>query len=309
MRAIRFERFGGPEELQLVDVPVPEPGPGEVRVDLHAASVLPVDCKVRAGLLRDLLTVPLPKIPGRDGAGVVGKVGPGVDYLRVGDRVCVVAQHAEAGTYAQHIVRNRESVVPAPPDLDFDSAAALMHAGICAWICLVETAGIRGGMRILVHGGAGAIGALAIQLARHHGAHVVTTCGARNSDYVRQMGAHEVAAYDEEDFTAIADPFDIVLDLIGGSVHHRSYRVLRKGGMMVCLNAAPYTDLSTEYGVSVRLPRIHDRREALLAVTELATRNILRPQVAMRLGLEDAAEAHRLMESGKISRGRIVLHI
>ena len=186
MQAVRYARYGGPEVLRHEDVPLPEPGPGQVRVDLRAASVIPADWKVRAGQLQHLFPISFPKIPGRDGAGVIGKLGAGVDCVSPGAKVCVVAQHIEAGTYAQAIIRDRDSIVALPPNLSFEQGAALMHAGICAWICLTETAQLQSGMRLLVHAGAGAIGGLAIQLARYLGAHVVTTAAraAMNADYV-----------------------------------------------------------------------------------------------------------------------------
>ncbi|MBV8835518.1 MAG: NADP-dependent oxidoreductase [Alphaproteobacteria bacterium] len=309
MQAIRYARYGGPEVLQREEVPLPEPGPGQVRVDLRAASVIPADWKVRAGHLKNLFAITFPKIPGRDGAGVIGKLGAGVDYVARGARVCVVAQHVEAGTYAQAIVRDRESLVPLPPNLSFEEGAALMHAGICAWICLVETAQLQAGVRVLIHGGAGAIGGLAIQLARHLGAHVVTTCRAANTDYVTALGAHDVIAYDRADFARTRERFDVVLDLIGGDVHARSYAVLKQGGHMVCLIAAPFVNQAEAFGARVTTARIHDRRPALEAVAALAAQGVLRPQISARMALADAAEAHRAMEANLVTRGRIVLQV
>ena len=309
MQAIRYHQYGGPEVLQLDEIAEPEPGPRQVRVDLRAASVIPGDWKVRAGHLQSHFTISFPKIPGRDGAGLVSKIGAGVDYVAVGAPVCTVAQHVEPGTYAQAIIRDHESIVALPDNLDFEQGAALMHAGVCAWICLAETAQLRPGMRILVHGGAGAIGGLAIQLARHLGAHVAATCRAVNADYVQGLGADEVVAYDREDFARVLNGFDAVLDLIGGDVHARSYPVLKQGGQMVCLIAAPFEDRGEEFGVRVTTPRIHDRRHALEAVANLAAQGVLRPQICDRLPLADATEAHRRMEAGLVTRGRIVLQI
>lgn len=295
--------------LELATAPDPEPGPGQVRVDLRAASVIPGDCKLRAGHLQHLFPIAFPKIPGRDGAGIVGKIGAGVDDIALGARVGVVAQHIEPGTYAQAIVRDRESIVPLPDSIGFDEGAALMHAGICAWICLVETAQLRAGMRLLVHGGAGAIGGLAVQLAHHLGAHVAATCRADNVDYVRSLGADEVVAYDRADFTHEAADFDTVLDLIGGDVHERSYAVLKRGGHMVCLLAKPFENRAAQFDVRVTTPRIHDGREVMEAVVGLAARGVLRPQICARLPLADAREAHRRLEANIVTRGRIVLQI
>jgi NADPH:quinone reductase-like Zn-dependent oxidoreductase len=309
MQAIRYAQYGGPDVLRLEDVPAPEPGPGAVRVDLRAASVIPGDWKVRAGHLKQFFPISFPKIPGRAGAGVVGRLGAGVDYVALGTPVCVVAQHVGTGTYAQAIVCDSESIVPLPANLSFEEGAAVMHAGVCAWICLVETAQLRAGMHVLVHGGAGAIGGLAVQLARHLGAQVVATCRSVNADYVSGLGAHEVIAYDREDFARRANRFDVVLDLIGGDVHARSYPVLRKNGHMVCLIAAPFVNRAEEFGVRVTTPPIHDRRHTLDAVAALAVQGVLRPQICDRIALADAAEAHRRMEANLVTRGRIVLQI
>jgi len=309
MTAIRYERFGGPDVMQLVEVPAPEPGPGQVRIALHAASVIPADWKLRAGELQHLFSIGFPKIPGRDGAGVVTKLGEGVDYVALGAKVCVVAQHTEQGTYAQAIVRDRDSIVGLPANLSFEQGAALMHAGICAWIALVETAELQPGMRILVHAGAGAIGGLAVQLAHHIGAHVAATCRSANVDYVAAFGADEVVAYDREDFAEKLRGYDVVLDLIGGDVHRRSYAVLRRGGHMVCLHAAPIRDQSQDFGVRLSFAPIHDRRYALEAVADLARRGVLRPQIRDRLPLTQAVEAHRRLEGNEVSRGRLVLRI
>ena len=309
MQAVQYAQYGDPDVLRLVEVADPEPGPGQVRIALRAASVIPADWKLRAGHLKQYFPVSFPKIPGRDGAGVVTKLGSGVDYIAVGTPVCVVAQHMEPGTYAQAIVRDRESIVPLPRNLGFEEGAALMHAGVCAWICLVETAQLRPGMRLLVHGGAGAIGGLAVQLARHLGAHVAATCRADNVGYVREMGADEVVAYDREDFAGISRDFDVALDLIGGDVHRRSYPVLKRNGHMVCLIAAPFENRAAEFGVRVTTPRIHDSRYALDAVGDLAARGVLRPQICARMDLAQAAEAHRRLEANAVTRGRIVLRI
>lgn len=295
--------------MELADAAEPVPGPGEVRVGLRAASVIPGDCKLRAGLLQAHFKVTFPKIPGRDGAGIVTAVGPGVTYARVGDEVCVVAQHSENGTYAQAIVRDGSTVIAKPPSLGFEEAAAVTHAGCCAWIMLVETANVQPGMKVLVHAGAGAIGGLAVQLARHLGAEVAATCRAANADYVRGLGAHRVIAYDRDDFARHLRDYDVVLDLIGGAVHDRSYDVLRRGGHMVHLIAEPFRDRAAEFGVRLTRADIHDTPRIMRAVIDLAAAKALRPQICDILPLAAAADTHRRLEAGQVSRGRLVLRI
>ncbi len=309
MKAILFRRYGGPEVLEPVDLPDPVPGPGEVLIDIEAASVIPGDWKLRAGHLQKIFHPSLPKVPGRDGAGTIAALGAGVAMFRPGDAVCFAAAHEEQGCYAERIVRAAAGIVALPRGLSFAAGAALIHAGVCAWIILVETAAVRAGMRVLVHAGAGAIGGMAVQLARHLGAEVFATCRASNADYVQSLGAHHALAYDRGDFADGLADVDVVVDLIGGDVHRRSYPVLRRGGTMVCLIAAPIEDLSARYGVTTRFARIHDEPHALQAVADLAAQGALRPQVSALLPLAAAADAHRRLERGDNSRGRIVLDI
>ena len=309
MKAIQYHQFGGPEVLRLMDVPDPQPGPGQIRVALKAASVVPADWKLRAGQLQQHFQVTFPKIPGRDGAGIVSAVGPGVDALRIGDRVYVTAQHTENGTYAEAIVRDAATVVAMPAALGFAETAAVMHAGFCAWVMVVEEARIAAGMKVLVHGGAGAIGGLAVQLAAHLGADVAATCRADNLDYARSLGARTVIAYDRDKFEQQLRDVDVVLDLIGGVVHDRSYAVLRRGGQIVYLIAAPFRDRSKEFGVRLSRADIRDRGPALETVAQLVATKVLRPQVSGVLPLAAAADAHRRMEAGQVTRGRLVLHI
>lgn len=309
MKAILYRQFGTPDVLELVDMVEPVPGPGQVRVALRAASVIPGDCKLRAGHLQAHFKVTFPKIPGRDGAGLVTAVGSGVTYARAGDEVCVVAPHTESGTYAQAIVRDAATIIAKPPALGFEAAAAVTHAGCCAWIMLVETAQVQRGMKVLVHAGAGAIGGLAVQLAAHFGADVISTCRAANAEYVRGLGAHRVIAYDRDDFTQHVRDCDVVVDLIGGAVHDRSYGVLRRGGHMVYLIAEPVRDRSAEFGVRLSRPVIHDAPHVMRAVIDLAAAQALRPQICDVLPLAAAADAHRRFEAGQVSRGRLVLRM
>jgi NADPH:quinone reductase-like Zn-dependent oxidoreductase len=253
--------------------------------------------------------VSLPCIPGRDGAGRVVALGAGVDYVTVGDRVCFVAERTVQGSYATHIVRDADSMVGMPDKLSFREGAALMHAATCAWMALAETGKAQAGQRLLVHGGSGAIGGMAIQLGRHLGAWVAATCHSRNRDYVLGLGAHEAFAYDRDEGWDRLSEIDLVLDLVGGSLHERSYPVLRPGGILVWLIASPFRDLSKQYGVRTVQARIVDKPEVNAAVMALAGQGALRAQVSLVLPLAQAAEAHRLIEAGQNSRGRIILEL
>lgn len=309
MQAIQFERYGGPEVLHRVDLPDPEPGPGQVRVRLFAAGLAPVDTKLRAGLLQAFFPLALPKTPGRDGVGVVDRLGAGTAGFAIGEAVCVVADQLAQGTCAQFVVCAAQRLVTRPPGLSTHQAAALMQPAISAWIAVMETAQVQPGMRVLVHGGAGAVGSLVVQLCRHLGADVAATCRADNRDYVLGLGAMQAVAYDTEDFGRLLRGQDVVFDLVGGETHARSYPVLRGGGHLVYLTAAPIVDRSADVGVRVTRAAIADRPAVLAAVANLATQGVFRPAVARVFPLEDAALAHRELEHGRVTRGRVVFDI
>ena len=160
-----------------------------------------------------------------------------------------------------------------------------------------------------MHGGSGAIGGIAIQLARHRGATVAATCAAANVDYVRSLGADPVVAYDREDFDQVLEGYDVVLDPIGGEVHRRSYDVLKPGGILVYLIAAPIEDRSAQYGVTTVRALIEDNRQVLEAVVRLAAEGAVKPQVCRILPLSEAAEAQRMLEAREHSRGRVILQV
>ncbi len=307
MKAIRFDRFGGPEELKPVDLPDPEPGPDELLIEVHAVSVVPGDWKLRRGHLTGIFPVRPPKVPGRDGAGIVRAMGAGVTGFAVGDRVCFTCQHVDQGSYAQLAARPAADVVPAPEGLGFVECAAIMHAGVCAWIAAVETAGVKAGDKVLVHAAAGAIGGMAVQLCKHLGAEVAGTCSERNRDHVAALGCDRIVPYDKVDFETAVSDHDVVIDLVGGTVHNRSYGVLRPGGILVWLIAEPFEDLSAGLDIEVRQAMILDNPAILNAVVDLANSGHLRPLVSRVLPLDRAAEAHRILEAGENTRGRLVL--
>ena len=307
MKAIRFDRFGGPEELKPVDLPDPEPGPDELLIEVHAVSVVPGDWKLRRGHLTGIFPVRPPKVPGRDGAGIVRAMGADVAGFAVGDRVCFTCQHVDQGSYAQLAARPAADVVPAPEGLGFVECAAIMHAGVCAWIAAVETAGVKAGDKVLVHAAAGAIGGMAVQLCKHLGAEVAGTCSERNRDHVAALGCDRIVPYDKVDFETAVSDHDVVIDLVGGTVHNRSYGVLRPGGILVWLIAEPFEDLSAGLDIEVRQAMILDNPAILNAVVDLANSGHLRPLVSRVLPLDRAAEAHRILEAGENTRGRLVL--
>lgn len=310
MKAVHFSEYGGPEVLRYGDLPDPELAPDRVLIAVHAAAVAPGDALVRAGRLKHLFPQTFPAIPGRDGSGVVVESGRAADFARAGEEVVFKAGHIEPGSHAELIARPRSMVAPKPAALGHVEAAAGIHAGTCAWIALVREAGLEAGMKVLIQGGAGAIGGLAIQLARHLGAATIAaTCRRVNCGYVQSLGADIAIAYDEEDFRDHVDGCDVVLDLVGGEVHDRNYDVIRPGGVLTWLIAEPFTARPAGADVVERQAVIDDDPAALEAVVGLIADGVLKPQVSEAMPLAAAARAHRLIEAGAVSRGRIVLQV
>ncbi|MBN9081440.1 MAG: hypothetical protein BGP04_24455 [Rhizobiales bacterium 62-17] len=305
MLAVQFAEYGGPDVLALREIDVAQPTPHEVLIDVHAASLNPIDWKIRAGLLRAVIPLTLPATVGRDGAGIVSAIGSGVDPALLNTRICFFAPRG-VGTWAQQIVLPSSCVAPLPDTVSMQDGAALPLAGLSAWIALVETAHITPGMRVLIHAGAGGVGSFAIQIARARGAHVITTCSARNRDFVTGLGANEVIAYDQAPFESQLRDIDVVFDLLGGDVHKRSYAVLKRGGTMVCLVAAPFEDRSAEFGVKVMVAQIVPKKESLVALVELAASGALRVPVEEQLPLADFKTAHEQSQTGHM-RGKLIM--
>lgn len=309
MKALRYDTYGGPEVLQVHDLPAPRPGPRDVIVRVRAATVGPGDCKARAGLLQRHFSVQFPKIPGRYGCGDVVEAGEQVEGSLVGERVVFATLHTESGSSAELVRCAPSQLAPMPRNLSYIETAAVIQGGVCAFVSLCEAGEISSGMHVLVHGGAGAVGSACVQLAHHLGAHVSATCRSTDRAFVQALGAERIVSFDQEEFSQILQQQDVVIDLMGGDVHRRSYPVLKRGGRLVYLNADPFEDRSAAFGVRLINAVIDNRRSVLEAVVALAERGVFAPRVGRVLPLASGAEAHRLVETGAVRRGRVVLEV
>jgi NADPH:quinone reductase-like Zn-dependent oxidoreductase len=305
MRAIEFDSYGGPEVLQSRETSSPSAGDGGVLIDVHAVSVNPVDWKIRSGRMAGGTPLAAAMITGRDGAGIVTAAGTGADPSLVGRRVAFLAPRGQ-GTWADQVVMPQDNVAVIPDGVSLADAAAVPLAGTSAWIPLVDIAQTGPGMRVLIHAGAGGVGSLGIQIARARGAHVIATCSERNADFVKSLGANEVIAYDRVPFDDAARDVDVVFDTMGGDVHAKSYKVLKRGGLMVCLSAEPFTDRAAEYGVTVTQAPILPRRDILDGLLKMLADGSLRVPIEATLPFSDFRRAHELSQTGRV-RGKIVL--
>src|ERR1051325_11267829 len=236
MKAAYIQKFGGPEVLTYGTLADPTAGPGQVVVDVHAASINAADWKVCAG---EYSNPKFPLILGRDFSGVVSALGAGVQDLRVGDEVFGVLEAGRDGTYTEKLAVGAAIIAKKPPTMSHVEAAALALTGLTALCSIEDSLKLKAGETILIQGGAGGVASFAIQLAKHLGARVITTTSAANLTYVRDIGADEVIDYNTTDFTKVVRDCDAVFDTVGGDVAMRSFAVLKPGGRAAFIASGP----------------------------------------------------------------------
>jgi NADPH:quinone reductase-like Zn-dependent oxidoreductase len=307
MKAILLLNHGGPEMLRYGEAPDPTAGPGEVVVDIHAASVNAADYKIRLGGGRYSLSQ-FPHILGRDFSGVVSAVGAGVIDFAVGDAVFGVTDQGIEGAYAEKIAIKAAIVAKKPDALSHAEAAALGLTSLTALTAIEDTAHVKAGQTVLIQGGAGGVAGFAIQLAKHLGATVITTASARNHAYVRSLGADQVIDYNSEDFTSIGAICDVVFDTVGGAVRAGCYTVLKLGGKLVWIAPAPEGFHPSRNDVQTLRPNVIRDRAHLERMLAFLDAGAVRPPTIVRYKLSDAAEAHRVSE-GRHLQGKLVLEV
>ena len=309
MCAIRQETLGGPEVLELAEVPRPDPIPTEVLVRMRAAGVNPVDWKVR---MRGGFLGQPPFTVGWDVAGIVEAVGYGVTRFTPGDRVFGMPRFPrEAAAYAEYVTSPSRQLTRIPEGLRDVEAAGLPLAGLTAWQALVETAGIGAGQRVLILAAAGGVGHLAVQIAKARGAYVIGTASLAKHTFLTELGADEAIDYTSEAVEERVSDVDVVLDLVGSETSGAALSTLRDGGLFILVpSAAGIVQLHELAGDRVRVTGIlvEPDRTGMEALAGLAAAGALRPHVSKTFPLEQAAQAHELGETGR-TQGKIVLTV
>lgn len=306
MKAMILKSFGGPDSFELSDVPKPVPQAGQVLVRVHATSINPLDYQVRRGDYPDL--VPLPAITGHDVSGVVEAIGPGVSAFAPGDEVWYTPQIFDGqGSYAEYHVAAESIIARKPASLSHLEAASLSLVGGTVWEALTVRAVLRVGESILIHGGAGGVGHVAIQVAKAMGARVFTTVREANADFVRSLGADVVIDYTQEDYVeaimreTAGHGVDVVFDTIGGDTLARSPDALAQLGRVVSIvDIAQPQNLVQAWGKNASYHFVFTRqnRGKLDELSALVERGQLRPHVGAVYSLADIPLAHARLESG-----------
>jgi NADPH:quinone reductase-like Zn-dependent oxidoreductase len=308
MKAVRLHAYGGTNALMYEDAPRPVPAAGEVLIRVHASTVNPFDCAVRAGYMAGYFNHAFPLIPGTDVSGIVEEVGAEVTNVVPGESVYTRAGVYRDGSYAEYVVASASDVVAKPASLDHIHAAALPHAVLTAWQALIEAAQLSQGQTVLIHGAAGGVGHIAVQLAQHCGAKVIGTASV-NLAFLRELGVDEAIDYTTTAFEDVVRDVDVVLDLVGGDTQQRSWAVLKPGGILVSTIQQPSEEMAAAHGVRqhfvVSSPPMG---KVLSEVATLVEAGKIKPQVSRIFQLQEIRQAHESIAAGH-TRGKIALQV
>lgn len=250
MKAFVVSRYGKANNVAAVELPEPEVGDRDVLVQVHAASVNPLDLKIRNGELKPLLPYKLPLVLGNDLAGVVVRAGANVERFKPGDEVYAKPNKDRIGAFAELIAISEDDVAEKPRALNMEQAASVPLVGLTAWQTLIEKAKVQAGQKVLIHAGSGGLGTIAIQLAKHLGATVATTTSTMNVEWVKRLGADVVIDYRSNDFETVLHDYDVVIDTLGGQILEKSLRVLKPGGKVISVAGPPEPDFAKEFGAN-----------------------------------------------------------
>lgn len=311
MRAVQISKYGGNEVLEINEnAPKPSVAKGQVLVEVYAASINPIDWKVRAGYLKEMVPLQFPAILGGDFSGVVTGVGEGVGNFKFGDEVYGQGGilNGGSGSFAQFVAVNAGKVAQKPKSVDFIEAGALPLAGVSALQAIEDHIRLKSGQKILIHGGAGGIGHIAVQLAKALGAYVATTVGTRNLEFAKSLGADEAIDYKSEAFDEKLTDFDAVFDTVGGETTDKSFKVLKKGGIIVSMAGQPNEELAQKSGVSALGQNTDANPERLARLSKLVEDGKIKAYIDKVFSLEQAKEAFRHLEEGH-PRGKVVFKI
>lgn len=330
MKAFLLDRYGKTSNTRIGEAPVPAVGDHDVLIRIHAASVNPVDFKIRDGDLKQVLPFRLPFILGNDLAGEVVQVGAQVTRFKPGDAVYTRPDKTRIGAFAEFISVREQDVAPKPANTDMVQAASLPLVGLTAWQALVERANVKPGQTVLIHAGSGGVGAFAIQLAKHLGATVATTTSTKNVDMVKSLGADIVIDYTQQNFADVLRDVDVVLDTLGAANVEKSIKVMKPGGKVISISGPPDAAFAKEFGLawplqlvmgllSYRVRRaakrhgvdysflfMHPSGEQLRRIAGLVEAGSIGPVIDKVVPFEQVADALAYVETGR-ARGKVVV--
>lgn len=314
MKAIAIKEFGGIEKLMLTDIPKPEPAPNELLIEVVYTAVNPVDWKIREGKLNKVLPHQFPLIPGWDAAGTVAAIGKNVKNFKVGDEIFAYCRKpiVQWGTYAEYVAFDADNVAKKPSNINFAQAAAIPLAGLTAWQALFDSLKLKKGETILIHAGAGGVGSLAIQFAKHAGAKVITTASTKNHAYVKKLGADAAIDYTGGFVSKVKEiapqGVDAVLDCVGGQTLTDSVSVLKPKGRLVSIVGHLDPALAAKHQIHSDYLFVAPNGKQLAEIAKLISENKVKAPSIEEMPLKDAAKAHEKNQQRHI-QGKIVLKV
>lgn len=306
-KVVRLHHFGGKEVLRMEELDVSQPDAGQVLVSVRAASVNPVDFKIRSGKYPAVRSDRLPYTLGRDISGIVEKCGSQATRFKVGDEVFGMVD-IHGGGYSEHAVVDQGAIAAKPAAIDHIHATAIPLAGLTAWQGLFRHGRLKEGQSVLIHGGSGGVGHFAVQFARAKGARVLTTVSTRNVKFARELGADVVIDYRTQHFEDYASDLDMVFDLIDGDTRARSWSLLKKGGVLVSTLSEPSEEKASQCGVRALRYTVEASGDELAEIAGLVTSGKVKPHVMRTFPLNAAAEALASVEQGH-AVGKVVLKV
>ncbi len=307
MRAVRVHQFGGLDAIVYEEAPLPDPAEKQVLVRVRAAGAGPWDAWVRAG--KSAVPQPLPLILGSDLSGIIEKAGPDVSGFQPGDGIFGVTNSRFTGAYAEYAVADSAMIARKPGRLSYVEAASVPVVASTAWQMVFDHGRVDGSQRVLVLGGAGNVGAYAVQFAKRAGAEIIATAFARDLDYVRALGADQVIDASTSRFEEMVKDVDVVIDTVGGETLYRSFEVLKPCGVLVSSVSIPDRDKAARHGVRAVFFLVNVTSEGLTQIAELIDSGRITTDVGEVLPLAEARLAHEMLAGKPHKRGKIVLAV
>jgi alcohol dehydrogenase len=332
MKAMTIKQYGKTIPLELTDLPIPDMGEHDVLVEIHAASINPIDFKIRDGKVKMLLSYKMPLVLGNDFSGKVIQSGSKVSKFQIGDEVYGRPRKNRIGTFTEYLSVHEDDVSLKPENLTFEEAASLPLVGLTSWQAFHEILQLKPDQKILIHAGAGGVGTFAIQLAKEMGVFVATTASEKGFDLVSSLGADRVINYREEKFEEILNEYDAVFDTLGGDVLDRSFRLLKPHGKIVSVSAVPnrrfaaennlgfikrllfsvvsrnISALEKKFNVDYHFLFMKPSGEQLEKIKHLVEKGSIRPVIDRVYSLEEAQEAVQYVETGR-AKGKVVIQV
>ncbi len=295
-------------EIEIADIATPELHDDSVLVAVHAASVNPIDYILQSGAMKDNIPLEFPHVMGFDVSGEIIALGKDVAGFKVGDAVFARANQQDAGAIAQIARVKADELALKPVNISHAEAASVPLAGLTAWQALISKGRLKKGDKVLIHAGSGGVGTLAIQIAKHFGADVATTCSPRNADLVRKLGADTVINYRDQSFEDELSDYDIVLDMMGGEILNRSFQVLKKGGALISIKGQDTDNLAQEHDVRFEWFFMEPDGVMLADLSKLIEDGIVKPVIDKTYPMEATVDAYAYLKDGH-AVGKIVISI